>query len=110
MLIYEILCLLYSLCPGTPEERGITVWQEVPQPDSDHHDDVDNGGLTYKTYDLPFIMRFVRRWSWPKYVPFMPGFEGFTGCKRRQASTNIDGNIARDRYRQTSNDRGTTQM
>ena len=74
---------LDNILPGTPEERGITVWAEVPKTALEYdYDDDGAGSLTLKSYDFPFGMRYLRKMRWPKYVPFMPGFEGFA-CFRR---------------------------
>jgi len=30
--------------------------------------------LTLKTYDLPFGMKYIRKWKWARYIPFSPTF------------------------------------
>lgn len=71
--------VLDNVIPGTDEERGIIIWREIPdQSDEDSADDAyDNLNLTMKTYDLPFITKYIRRWKYSKYIPFLPTFDGF---------------------------------
>ena len=64
---------------GTDEERGIVVWRQVPDQTEEKgpDDGYSNMNLTLKTYDLPFISKYIQRWKYSKYIPFFPTFAGF---------------------------------
>ncbi|XP_022103943.1 solute carrier family 23 member 2-like [Acanthaster planci] len=58
--------------------------------------DVNEKGSSMQTaspdsYDLPLVMRFVRRWAWCRYLPFSPTFRGFKFgwmkkiCKKKES-------------------------
>ena len=68
---------------GTDEERGILLWREIPDnSDDDSSDpDYDSLNLSMKTYDLPFVTNYLRKWKYSKYVPFLPTFDGFNDLK-----------------------------
>ena len=61
--------ILDNTIPGTDEERGLIKWKNQHensegQTDSDH-------------YDIPYLTPYLKNWSWTKYVPFLPTFNGF---------------------------------
>ncbi len=51
------------------------------------------------TYDFPFGMDTLRRWSWAQYIPICPTFTGLQKCGKRQtkdhrADTGNDQNMS----------------
>ena len=72
-LFHDFELWWYS-CSGTDEERGIISWVEHV---SSSEDDMSTG--QYSTYDLPFCMPTLRRWTFTKYIPICPTFNGLAG-------------------------------
>ena len=66
---------LDNTIPGTDEERGITLWTtqlaggEQPGNESEK---------SSNCYDIPFITKYLKKWSWTKNLPFSPTFTGFS--------------------------------
>jgi len=66
---------LDNTIPGTDEERGITLWTsqlaggEQPGNESEK---------LSNCYDIPFITKYLKKWSWTKHLPFSPTFTGFS--------------------------------
>lgn len=67
---------LDNTIPGTDEERGITQWREQ------HAGSDETQGAESKCYDIPFITKYLKRWSWSKYLPFSPTFQGMFQANR----------------------------
>ncbi|KAM4039598.1 solute carrier family 23 member 2 [Anomaloglossus baeobatrachus] len=62
--------ILDNTIPGTPEERGIRKWKRG----------VGKGaaaGEGMESYDLPFIMNFLRKYKCFSYLPISPTFTGY---------------------------------
>lgn len=57
-----IAFILDNTIPGTPEERGITVWRQ----------NTEHGGKRIHVYDLPFGLRKLSTYRFAKYLPFLP--------------------------------------
>lgn len=61
--------ILDNTVPGTDDERGIIKWRNqlsTTETDDDTYE---------KTYDLPFITPFLRRYKCFSYIPFLPTFK-----------------------------------
>lgn len=61
--------ILDNTVPGSDEERGIIKWRKqmsTSELDYDAHK---------TTYDLPFVMPFLRRYKCFSYIPFLPTFK-----------------------------------
>ncbi|XP_049869506.1 solute carrier family 23 member 2 isoform X2 [Pectinophora gossypiella] len=75
-------CLLDNLIPGTDEERGLAAWAKEMS--------LEAAGASEEgdTYDFPVGMSLIRRWTWTKYLPFMPTYEAgkFTSLFRKKES------------------------
>lgn len=71
--------ILDNSMPGTVEERGLVAWRQV----FDDTEADDKKTLTLKTYDLPFGMQYIRKWTWTRYLPFSPTFLGLDTCLPR---------------------------
>ena len=56
---------------GTPEERGLTKWRSQFENSENSSSDCKQN-----CYDLPFVMEFLRKQSWAKYIPFLPTYQG----------------------------------
>ncbi|XP_071491350.1 solute carrier family 23 member 1-like isoform X2 [Diadema antillarum] len=74
--------ILDNTVPGTPEERGLTKWRDMyGMSDDDEEDFVDASEevmqLTLRSYEMPFGMKYLRKWEWTRYIPFSPTFAGF---------------------------------
>ncbi|XP_069799179.1 solute carrier family 23 member 2 [Dendropsophus ebraccatus] len=62
--------ILDNTIPGTPEERGIRKWKRG----------IGKGGAAGEgvdSYDLPFIMNFLRKYKCFSYLPISPTFAGY---------------------------------
>ena len=59
---------------GEAEERGIIAWRKEM---SSSDDNVISE--LYSTYNLPFCMPTLRKWSFTKYIPICPTFTGIPG-------------------------------
>ncbi|XP_044135199.1 solute carrier family 23 member 2 isoform X1 [Bufo gargarizans] len=62
--------ILDNTIPGTPEERGIRKWKRG----------IGKGrsaGEGMESYDLPFIMNFLRKYKCFSYLPISPTFTGY---------------------------------
>ncbi|KAG8574728.1 hypothetical protein GDO81_009300 [Engystomops pustulosus] len=62
--------ILDNTIPGTPEERGIRKWKRG----------LGKGGSAdegMESYDLPFIMNFLRKYKCFSYLPISPTFAGY---------------------------------
>ncbi|XP_063788123.1 solute carrier family 23 member 2 [Pseudophryne corroboree] len=61
--------ILDNTIPGTPEERGIRKWKRG----------VSKGPSIEGTdsYDIPFIMNFIRKYKCFSYLPISPTFAGY---------------------------------
>ncbi|KAK7493177.1 hypothetical protein BaRGS_00015514 [Batillaria attramentaria] len=64
--------ILDNIVPGTPEERGIAMFQRTMAGDSSEKE-VEK----HSTYDLPFVSEWLRRHGCCSFVPFLPSFSGF---------------------------------
>ncbi|XP_060554543.1 solute carrier family 23 member 2-like, partial [Ruditapes philippinarum] len=64
-------CVLDNTVPGSDEERGIKSWRKT------YTADVPTGSVSEEdnTYDLPFIMKCLKRQRWAAYIPFLPTFQ-----------------------------------
>lgn len=83
---------------GTDEERGIIKWRNQLSTTGASDD------TTYQsTYDLPFIMPFLRRYKCFSYIPFLPTFKYESQsifqkcCKSKKQKINID-EIQKEKY------------
>ena len=65
--------ILDNTIPGTLEERGVIAWKSQSEPKNDH--DIDDSTVTLDTYDIPFVTKYLVKWSWTKYVPCFPTFK-----------------------------------
>ncbi|XP_063422626.1 solute carrier family 23 member 1-like [Mytilus trossulus] len=90
--------ILDNTVPGTDEERGIIKWRNQLSTTGASDD------TTYKsTYDLPFIMPFLRRYKCFSYIPFLPTFKYESQsifrkcCKSKKQKINID-EIQKEKY------------
>ncbi|XP_075063484.1 solute carrier family 23 member 2 [Mixophyes fleayi] len=61
--------ILDNTIPGTPEERGIRKWKRGLGKGS------ANEGM--ESYDLPFVMNFLRKYKCFSYLPISPTFAGY---------------------------------
>ncbi|KAM8973366.1 solute carrier family 23 member 2 [Pelodytes ibericus] len=62
--------ILDNTIPGTPEERGIRKWKRG----------LSKGGSAIEgmdSYDLPFVMDFLRKYKCFSYLPISPTFAGY---------------------------------
>ncbi|XP_052247369.1 solute carrier family 23 member 1-like isoform X1 [Dreissena polymorpha] len=59
--------ILDNTIPGTDEERGITKWRQ-------HGGDVGSDQSALRTYDIPFIQKYLDRVEFFRYLPFCPRF------------------------------------
>ena len=77
---------------GTDEERGILLWREIPGSSDDDINNPDSNSLnlSMKTYDIPFVTKYLRRWKYSKYVPFLPTFDGFNDLKSCCKGSSMD--------------------
>ena len=64
----------FGLFEGTDDERGIILWRKIDQSN-------EAEGMTLKTYDLPFGMSYIRKWSWTRFIPFSPTFVGIDSLR-----------------------------
>jgi hypothetical protein len=64
-----IAFFLDNAIPGTPEERGMTVWRKLTR---DTDGSVDDGLASIHIYDLPFGLNRLSKHKFAKYVPFIP--------------------------------------
>ncbi|KAL3863438.1 hypothetical protein ACJMK2_005194 [Sinanodonta woodiana] len=62
-------CLLDNTVPGTPDERGILAWKKDLVSSSEQLSD-----MTLKTYELPFITRYLIKINCFSYFPLSPTF------------------------------------
>lgn len=60
---------LDNTIPGTREERGLVEWEKHMKIPDQKEQNYDN------TYDIPLVMRFIRRMQWMTYVPISPTYE-----------------------------------
>ncbi len=72
--IPSVICFL-CLNPqtGTDKERGLLQWKQIRE--------ASKAAIPHRlrqqlseTYDLPFVMPWIRRWKWTRRVPFCPTF------------------------------------
>ncbi|XP_071813928.1 solute carrier family 23 member 1-like [Apostichopus japonicus] len=70
-------CFLDNVIRGTREERGMDKWKMMPDEDKKA-----DGTTGLSCYDLPFGMSYIRKWTWTRYLPFSPTFQGFKLCRR----------------------------
>ncbi|XP_063304703.1 solute carrier family 23 member 2 [Pelobates fuscus] len=71
--------ILDNTIPGTPEERGIRKWKRG----------LSKGGSAIEgmeSYDLPFVMNFLRRYKFFSYLPISPTFAGYQWKSFRRGS------------------------
>ncbi|XP_073509752.1 solute carrier family 23 member 2 [Phyllobates terribilis] len=62
--------ILDNTIPGTPEERGIRKWKRGVGKGASAGEGMDS-------YDLPFIMNFLRKYKCFSYLPISPTFAGY---------------------------------
>ncbi|XP_022242450.1 solute carrier family 23 member 1-like [Limulus polyphemus] len=62
--------LLDNTIPGTAEERGLSGWREQGQ-----NNNTCDGEISYKTYDFPFGMKFIRKFKVFSYFPISPTYD-----------------------------------
>ncbi|XP_056427367.1 solute carrier family 23 member 2 [Hyla sarda] len=62
--------ILDNTIPGTPEERGIRKWKRGLGKSG-------SAGEGKDSYDLPFIMDFLRKYKFFSYLPISPTFAGY---------------------------------
>ena len=66
--------ILDNTIPGTLEERGVIAWRALSsEPKKD--DDIDDSRVTLDTYDIPFMTKYLKNWTWTKYIPCFPTFK-----------------------------------
>lgn len=65
-------CFLDHVIPGTLEERGVIGWSKEVEMKT------DRSSTEHSTYDLPFVMGFLKKCKLSYYLPFSPTF----GMKR----------------------------
>ena len=46
--------------------------------------------LSLKTYDIPVVSKYIRRWKYSKYIPFLPAFSGFDNARICCKGANYD--------------------
>ena len=63
-----------SVFTGTLEDRGILSWRETPDQPEEEKQESKDSRIDLKTYDLPFVTKYIRRWKYTKYIPFLPTF------------------------------------
>jgi len=78
---------LDNTIPGTPEERGLIAWQA--QHDLSGENAKKYAGVSLRTYDIPFITKYLENNQWAKYVPFFPTFAFTAKGKSKIKSKNI---------------------
>ena len=67
---------------GTEEERGIKKWRKLNVNVSSAHSDA------IKTYDLPFIQKYLDKYRFSEYLPFCPTFSmKCNWCKSRDGNS-----------------------
>lgn len=84
--------LLDNTIPGTPEERGMTVWRKLINNTDGSAD--NNSTASIHIYDLPFGFNRLSKYKFSKYVPFIPYYP-HEEAGRRQEEGKIS-NIPRD--------------
>ncbi|KAF8785930.1 Solute carrier family 23 member 1 like protein [Argiope bruennichi] len=57
--------LLDNIIPGTDEERGLLKWKKQAR----------NGSISLKSYELPYIKKFLERRSFFRHLPISPSYE-----------------------------------
>ncbi|CAL4067194.1 unnamed protein product, partial [Meganyctiphanes norvegica] len=55
--------ILDNTIPGTPEERGIIKWQALIKPTKKEQEDGSRINIDQSSYDLPFVMDLLRRYT-----------------------------------------------
>lgn len=64
-----VAVILDNTIPGTPEERGLTVWRKMAS-------DKDSPGIQnyapMSIYDLPFGLNRLSSFKFAKYIPCLP--------------------------------------
>ena len=83
---------VYILIAGTDEERGIIKWRNqlstCEEKEKTHS----------ATYDIPYIMPFLRKYKCFSYIPFLPTFQFEsnsifgTCCKKTEPTKKTDNN------------------
>ncbi|XP_048580199.1 solute carrier family 23 member 1 isoform X2 [Nematostella vectensis] len=65
--------LLDNIIPGTPEERGLLVWRAVQDTETEAKDAEKALELaSIHIYDLPFCLKYLSKYTFAKYIPFLP--------------------------------------
>ena len=83
--------ILDNTLPGSDEERGILKWRELHEA---HEGDAIQVASIH-TYDIPFITPFLQKFSFVRYVPFLP-YYGTGGEEEDQKGQQKDNNNAED--------------
>lgn len=67
-------CLLDNIIPGTTEERGLDAWSNEMELNFEADEKSPETEYVPNTFDFPFGMDTLRRWTWTSYIPFMPTY------------------------------------
>ncbi len=85
--------------PGSERERGLLKWREQVLKQAKDEDAAaeESGGLRRNPlalYEIPFLTYQLKRWSWTRYVPFLPTFveKKKQNKKKRKRGDNIEEN------------------
>jgi len=83
--------ILDNLLPGTLEERGIKKWRDLFE---DAETGVQTRSASIHTYDIPLVTKYLQRFKFVRYIPFLPYYEfesrdtpGVVDTYRRRTST-----------------------
>lgn len=65
--------ILDNLLPGTLEERGIKKWRVLFEEKGDQ-----KKAASIHTYDIPFVTKYIQKFNFVRYIPFLPYYQGTT--------------------------------
>ena len=63
--------ILDNILPGSLDERGMTRWKSAISEGESEGERL----ASIHTYDVPFITPYLQRFSFVKYVPFLPYYD-----------------------------------
>ena len=79
---------------GSDKERGLLKWREEVARKYETEEDEEGLGMRkdpLALYEIPCLTYKLRKWSWTKYVPFLPTFvEKKKNKKRRRRRQKIE--------------------
>ena len=70
--------ILDNTIPGTKAERGLIKWRQElikKKKKSSKHGDNNTDHLKQQIYEIPVLTEYLKRWSFTRYVPFLPTFD-----------------------------------